>query len=77
MRVSTFWLLMLLCWLQIEFFFGQNGLYEYIKLNDDISCKVKDIFYLKSRNIKLFSRLLHWDFDFKNVLRSIHKIDLI
>ncbi|QCI23391.1 septum formation initiator family protein [Buchnera aphidicola] len=54
-------LLILLCWLQINFFLGKNGLFEYIKLNKQILQKKLEIFYLVERNVKLLSEIQYWN----------------
>lgn len=54
-------LLALLLLLQINFFIGQDGLYEYMKLRKKILQKKLDIFYLTERNVKLFSEIQLWN----------------
>ncbi|XBC41642.1 MAG: septum formation initiator family protein [Buchnera aphidicola (Kaburagia rhusicola rhusicola)] len=54
-------LLALLLLLQINFFVGQDGLYEYMKLRKKILQKKLDIFYLTERNVKLFSEIQLWN----------------
>ncbi|XBC38042.1 MAG: septum formation initiator family protein [Buchnera aphidicola (Floraphis choui)] len=61
MTVIKIGLFILLFFLQISFFIGKNGLYEYVQLYRNISQKKLNIFYLTEQNTKLLSEIKNWD----------------
>lgn len=54
MRKLTMLFLAVISWLQYSLWLGKNGLYDYIRINEDVVAQQKKNLKLKRRNNQLF-----------------------
>ncbi|CAL1328957.1 cell division protein FtsB [Candidatus Providencia siddallii] len=54
MNKLTLLLLLIIIWLQYSLFLGKNGIYDYLKVKNEIKIQKELIYIFKARNKQLF-----------------------